>query len=1050
MRRFLTSLTGALSIALAASAQAQFSTIINVPPDPAPASIASDTQLNLADGGALPLGFRAGANAGTDTNMEVNISGGVTSGNFRANSGAIVNMTGGIIQNSVNANSLRSFSGAAVNISGGIIQRNFDASSGSAVRLFGGEFRLDGVPIAGLNNVGDTQPLNKLSGGVLSGTFADGTPFIFGELDDFANGTLTLQRTALLSTTTMIDVPPEMAPTGAREGQTINVSNGGALGDNFIAIWGSSVDITGGQVGDFFRAAGATVNLSQGAIGQGFNAHRGTVVNVSGGTIDYNFDAFRGSVVTVTGGDIGHSFRAWTGSQVNISGGNVGSSMSVENGAAVNISGGAVDDRMTGDVNSTINWSGGTIGDDFGVAIGGGSLSGVGHINVHGSDFRLNGALIAGLNNPGDTVQVNRPSSGPWLFSGTLEDGTPFALGMDDQLSLPNGSLTFIQTAAPAPEPAAIQVPTDPAPLGVRAGQTLTLQEGGALGEHFNAGRGSTVNIQGGTVGKNFEAVAAEVTISGGNIGDSFDVFQGSQVAISGGRFGHDFAVLNGGVATISGGLFGGEFKQLAGGQTTLIGGEFRLNGEMIAGLETVADSVLLQIPAGGVLSGTLADGSPFAFSNSDSNTINFDVLGSGQSDVDLFDGGVTLQRSAVPDAEPNDLHVPTDAAPYAVRQGQRVTLENGGVLEPSFHAGHGSNVVINGGTVGANFEAIGAEINIHAGAIGSGFDAMSGATVNFYGGQMGDGVEVFQKSVFNMHGGTAGRRFRVANNGRANLFGGSLSEHLQVQSGGVVNFFGGTVGDQINVTDGRFNVAGGNIDVLFVWGGSTVNMFDGSVEILRINFGNTEVNIAGGSISDLHVGSLDDSAIEVNWSGGSIGDGSFGRNTTWNVFGTELLLDGTPISGLMIDQPHLLTTRTGTLSGTLADSTPFSYNLALLPSETALSVALVADRLFGDYNRDGDVDAADYTTWRNTVGQLLTPGHGADGNFNGVVDEADYLLWKNHFSGVPGGKGASSANVPEPTGVALFLSLAAGCTAFGGRLRLGGHKIPPSENRCA
>ncbi|TWT36589.1 Laminin G domain protein [Posidoniimonas corsicana] len=52
-----------------------------------------------------------------------------------------------------------------------------------------------------------------------------------------------------------------------------------------------------------------------------------------------------------------------------------------------------------------------------------------------------------------------------------------------------------------------------------------------------------------------------------------------------------------------------------------------------------------------------------------------------------------------------------------------------------------------------------------------------------------------------------------------------------------------------------------------------------------------------------------------------------------------------------------------------------------------------------GDYNRDGQVDAADYTVWRDTVGvAVATPGAGADGDYNGVVDDADYAVWRSHF----------------------------------------------------
>jgi hypothetical protein len=50
---------------------------------------------------------------------------------------------------------------------------------------------------------------------------------------------------------------------------------------------------------------------------------------------------------------------------------------------------------------------------------------------------------------------------------------------------------------------------------------------------------------------------------------------------------------------------------------------------------------------------------------------------------------------------------------------------------------------------------------------------------------------------------------------------------------------------------------------------------------------------------------------------------------------------------------------------------------------------------LSGDYNRDGAVDAVDYTVWRNSRGS--TTDLAADGDQNGVVDEADYRLWKEN-----------------------------------------------------
>jgi hypothetical protein len=52
-----------------------------------------------------------------------------------------------------------------------------------------------------------------------------------------------------------------------------------------------------------------------------------------------------------------------------------------------------------------------------------------------------------------------------------------------------------------------------------------------------------------------------------------------------------------------------------------------------------------------------------------------------------------------------------------------------------------------------------------------------------------------------------------------------------------------------------------------------------------------------------------------------------------------------------------------------------------------------------GDYNRDGTVNAADYTLWRNNLGATgLEPYSGADGNGDGTIGPEDYGVWKLHF----------------------------------------------------
>jgi hypothetical protein len=76
-----------------------------------------------------------------------------------------------------------------------------------------------------------------------------------------------------------------------------------------------------------------------------------------------------------------------------------------------------------------------------------------------------------------------------------------------------------------------------------------------------------------------------------------------------------------------------------------------------------------------------------------------------------------------------------------------------------------------------------------------------------------------------------------------------------------------------------------------------------------------------------------------------------------------------------------------------------------------------------GDYNGDHIVDAADYTVWRDSLGQSVPIGTLADGNKSGMIEEGDYTFWKSKFGTVVPGVGAGSmaAGVPEPTSAAIF-----------------------------
>ena len=114
------------------------------------------------------------------------------------------------------------------------------------------------------------------------------------------------------------------------------------------------------------------------------------------------------------------------------------------------------------------------------------------------------------------------------------------------------------------------------------------------------------------------------------------------------------------------------------------------------------------------------------------------------------------------------------------------------------------------------------------------------------------------------------------------------------------------------------------------------------------------------------------------------------------------------------------------------------------VPYGTILTGSLGAPNfLVGDYNKDGVVDAADYTVWRNTLGQIgreydagppvdiFTALHPpADGNHDFLVDADDYAIWKASYGEPSSGSGAgagglvggSPIGVPEPTTALLIM----------------------------
>ena len=679
-----------------------------------------------------------------ETGSVINVFGGMIGSDFDIREGSQAHVTGGIFSREFTARA-----GSAVHIAGGALGDQFEAEEGSQLHLTGGDFRINGIPISGLDAVGNAVAINLPEGSLLSGTLANGTPvaFLSYENDTINDGTLTLHAATIAPGPATFNVPSDSPPTGVHAGQTITVSDGGTLANNFNAGRGSNVVITGGQIGENFEAVGANVQISGGTVGRLLDAFQDSVIHISGGTVGSNLQAYNGSVVHISGGTVGGGLQALSGSDVTISGGTVAAHIDALGSSRLKISGGSVGTVRAED-GAQVDISGGVV--ELSV-----SASNGGRVNVSG---------------------------------GTLNGGIGVAQG--SQISISGGT--------------------------VNATTALTSD--------------SSANISGGEIRRLRLAETATVNISGGSIGSHF---------------------VADGVVNISGGAFGDRYAAGFNSKTTIAGGEFRLNGQPIAGLEQVGDSIPIALAGGETLSGTFADGTPFAFA---------------PNDQDLFRGTWTLTNVALPAAVPAHFNLPSDAAPLGIRNGQTLHVADGGNLADNFTAGPGSNVVISGGQVGHNFEAIGAHVTISGGAVGEEFDAMFGSVVEMSGGFVGSYVELLA-SRLELAGGTLGGRVFADNSSLVNISGGEVTDDLFSDSTSVMNISSGVIYGRI-FAEGTSSISGG---------------------ALRGNF--------------------------YTQSGASM-----------TLFGSDFRIDGIPVAGLDAtgDTVPINIPENSVLSGTLADGTPF------------------------------------------------------------------------------------------------------------------------------
>ena len=531
-----------------------FNNVINVPDDQNfgdGQSVGGDgqtTQVNVSDSqinGSGQIGNRFSVNAG----VEFNANGGTIGESFSANADSEVNISGGVfgrsfrisgdgLTGSISGGTFDSASFDAsdgvvgredqISISGGSFGRGFTATN--TVELVGGEFMLNGSEF-----LGDTITLSE--GDVFSGTFADGSAFVFDanlnefnprSIDRLAN--TNLRRTALPTIDTTPQFVDSASPQGSslREGQTLTLRDGGELvnfeavnatfnmeggtlrsssgfqgGGSFVGgvtnisggdtstntriFQGNVLNLSGGNIGQFFSSRDSTVNITGGSIDRSdfFNS----TLNLENGSIGGSANVFD-SEVTITGGTVGGSFRT-VDSSVNISGGVIDDFTRFDSGSVVNIQGGIFGFDTRASAGSDVTITGGNFGRDFSalvnsnVTISGGVFGN--SINISpstveliGGEFTLNGTAYTD-----STISLNEGDT----FTGVLQDGSAFIFSEILNDSLEDVTLNTGPIAVPTSNEFIVDT-TEPAGVlrSLRNGQTLNVLEGGVASKHIRIG----------------------------------------------------------------------------------------------------------------------------------------------------------------------------------------------------------------------------------------------------------------------------------------------------------------------------------------------------------------------------------------------------------------------------------------------------------------------------------------------------------------------------------------------------------------------------------
>lgn len=283
-------------------------------------------------------------------------------------------------------------------------------------------------------------------------------------------------------------------------------------------------------------------------------------------------------------------------------------------------------------------------------------------------------------------------------------------------------------------------VPNDEPPYGLHSNMQLNLFDGGVLPSNFSLGKQYADNSN------------IELNVYGGWVAPSLTAFSGSTLNVFGGTIANSFRAAGGSSVRLAGGsLVSGNFD--SGSSLTLVGNNFRIDDALAPGAGSLG-TIPVSIPLTSVLSGTLSDGTNFAFSGS------------------ALRGNTAIQYAAIPPAAPGEINVPGDPVPKNLYADQRLIVREGGQVS-GLTAAFGSAIDIHPGGTVSSVQLIGTTVNILGGRMDYGTAASVGSVINLHSGELSS-IFANPGSVVKMTGGSIDSRADF-NNAALQMSAGNL-----------------------------------------------------------------------------------------------------------------------------------------------------------------------------------------------------------------------------------------------------------------------------------